>query len=146
MTRFLYLRLDVFFVLLSILVLGGLAVYVLQQQTPEKTAEEFLQALAKKDIEKLVQLSYLENPSAPLRGQWDFCVNHAAKNYIFIWNYVNSQRIDEERAAVKVEFMIFHGIEPSYEEPIEIPIILRDGKWKVDLNSLSRKFFPALPK
>lgn len=146
MTKVLYLRLDVLFVFLAIFVLGALAIYVLQQQTPEEAAEEFLQALAKKDIDKLVQISYLESPTAPLREQWDYCVNHAAKNYIFLWDYVGSQRIDEEHAAVKVEFMVFHGIEPSYEEPIELPLILHEGKWKVDLNSLSRKFFPALPK
>lgn len=146
MTKVLYFRLDALLVFLAVVVLGGLAIYVLQQQTPEEAAEEFLQALAKKDIDKLLQVSYLENPSLPLREQWDFCLNQAAKNYIFIWNYTGSQRIDEEHASVKVEFMVFHGLEPSYEEPIEIPLVMRDGKWKVDLNSLSRKFFPALPK
>ncbi|MCH8273755.1 MAG: hypothetical protein IH851_03110 [Armatimonadetes bacterium] len=150
------LRLNpiVAFGVLGLLVAVALMILTFRGDTPEAAAEAFMQALAAKDVDALVELSYLEEPIAPLDEQWDFCVNDAGKNHVFMWEWIGSLRwLGEDRAAVKVIMMEFRVAFPNpvlgtQPEPdgVEIPLVLHEGKWKVDLGSLTRRLFPALPR
>ena len=138
----------------GLLVAVALMIFTFRGDTPEAAAEAFMRALADKDVDALVELSYLEEPVAPLDEQWDFCVNHAAKNFVFMWEWIGSLRwLGEDRAAVKVLLMEFRVAFPNpvlgtqpVSDGVEIPLVLHDGTWKVDLGSLTRRLFPALPR
>ncbi len=140
------IRFDVVLLLLLVLVIGAFAIFAVRQQSPESAAQEFMVALATKDIKKLTELSHLESPIAPLEKQWDFCVNNAAKNYVFVWKWVGTVLTEEDRAVLKVDVYSFSGPFPELPDPFEFPLIKVDGQWKVDLQSLTRRFFPALPR
>src|SRR5438874_10528187 len=89
-------------------VAGLIAIAILlamNQSAPEGTAEEFMQALAKKDVKKLVDLSYMENPSAPLQQQWDDCVNNKAKTYVFLWVWEGSRRESSDEAVMRIHLI-----------------------------------------
>ena len=101
----------------------------LNQSAPEGTAEEFMQALAKKDVKKLAELSYMENPSAPLEQQWDDCVNNKAKTYVFLWVWEGSRRESSDEAVMRIHLIEFKGAEQSDSETFEMPLVRRDGRW-----------------
>ena len=45
-----------------------------------------------------------------------------------------------------VNILINRGVNnSSYDEPMSIPMIKKDGEWKVALSELSRKVYPSLP-
>jgi len=123
-----------------------LLLLTLAQQSPQEAANEFIEALATKDVDKLTEMSYLESPQTPLKEQWDIAVNERAKNFVFMWLYESSRQSSPEEAVVRLTLVEFRGPEQKETEPYEIPLIKRDGRWKIDLASLTRKFFPALPR
>lgn len=115
------------------------------KESPETAAVQFMDALARKDVDRLVQLSFLDSPTTPLKQQWDECVNIYAKHFNFVWELKTSLRNSADRATVRVEYYKFQGAAAGLEGPFELPLIEIDGEWKVDLSSLSKEFFPALP-
>jgi hypothetical protein len=141
----------------SLVLVIVIAVYVFiaawRQDTPEKAAHRFLLALAKKDLDTLMELSYWEGSPEDLRQQWDFCVNKAAKHYVFMWRLLSTRKVSEDRAAVRVSILEFRasraqGAYGTELQPggMEMPLVRVDGRWKVDLMSLTRRFFPFLPR
>lgn len=133
-------------VVFGVLGLAAIAILlVLSQNSPDVAGEQFMKALAKKDVNKLVELSYMENPSAPLKDQWADTVNNKARTYVFLWVWESSRRQGDE-AVLLVHLIEFKGPVQSDSETFELPLVRKEGKWKVDLRSLSRKFFPALPR
>jgi type II secretory pathway pseudopilin PulG len=135
--------------LLIVLGLFGLAalvlLLVLLQPSPDDAMRKFMQALASHDVDTLTEMSYLEHPHAPIREQWDLCVNHLAKNYVFLWSYEGLRQPTPDEAVVRMNFTEFLGPEPHQTDSFEVPLVKKDGIWKVDLASLTRKFFPGLP-
>lgn len=134
-----------------------IALYVIiaiwHQDTPEKAVNQFLLALAKKDVDRLVELSYWEGSPDGLRQQWDFCVNKAAKHYVFLWKLISTHKVSNDRAAVRVTILEFRSsrgqlVYGTEVQPggMEVPVLRVDGRWKVDLMSLSRRFYPFLPR
>jgi hypothetical protein len=143
------LKLRFNFVILLGLV--GLAVVLLlvfmDEAGPERAAHDFMQALAKKDIDKLTELTYLEERTAEeIRPQWDFALNKAAKHFMFLYGIDGVQKLGDDRAVAKITLIEFRGPAASEIEPVEVAMIKHEGMWKVDLTSTSRRFFPALPK
>ncbi|MBA3725209.1 MAG: hypothetical protein H0W86_01850 [Armatimonadetes bacterium] len=136
--------------LIVVLGIAGLAAILLlltlTQQSPQEATNEFMEALATKNVNRLAEMSYLESPRTPLKEQWDVAVNERAKNFVFIWHFESSRQPSPEEAVVRLTLVEFRGPEPKDSEPYEIPLLKRDGQWKVDLASLTRKFFPALPR
>lgn len=120
--------------------------FFLSERSPEAAAQEFMIALAEKDVDTLTEMSYMENPAAPLREQWDNAVNNRAKNYVFMWSWAGFRRDSADRAVGRIDIIEFQGPDPKERETVELPLILVGGKWKVDLRSLTRNFFPALPR
>lgn len=137
------INLIIVFGLFGLLAIAGLLFFA--KASPESAAIEFMDALARKDVDRLVQLSFLESSNKPLKEQWDECVNKYAKHFNFVWEIENSIRNSGDRATVRVEYYKFQGPAAGLEGPFELPLVEKDGKWRVDLSSLSKEFFPALP-
>lgn len=129
-------------------VLGLLAMLFLVfagTQSPEAAAQQFMESLATKDVDRLVELSYLEGADPPLREQWDRCVNHAARNFVFMWQFLGSERVSEDEYVIKVVLMVFRGPMGAEGDVVNLPLKRINGQWKVVLNGLDRSFFPYLP-
>ncbi len=121
------------------------ALFFFAKASPESAAVEFLDALAKKDVNKLVELSFVESSRDNLKQQWEDCVNKYAKHFNFVWDIKGSQKTASDRATIRVEYYKFQGAAAGLEGPFEVPMVEKNGKWMVDLSSLSKDFFPALP-
>jgi hypothetical protein len=135
---------------LSILGIAGVVViailFFLGRSSPMSVAGDFMLALAKADTKKLADLSYMQGlETAEIEKKWDFTVNTAAPHYRFIWRVLGSTQASDEIATVKLELVRNLG-PSSYPENFEIPMVKKSGKWLVDVRSINREFFPALPR
>lgn len=140
------LRFDLVAIFLVVSVFVVIAVLSLAAQSPEAAADEFMRALAKHDVDTLTEMSYLPDADPPLKEQWQTCVKRA-KHYVFLWEYYGIKRISDDEASIRLAIMEFRGAQGGAEgEEVELPLIRHEGRWKVDLTSLSRRFFPALPR
>lgn len=112
---------------------------------------QFMDALARHDVEKLVELSYIESTDPAkieeekkdLRAQWDFSVNVAGKHYPFFWTITGANNATETHSSVVVQ--INKGGPNGYDEKYELPLEKVNNKWKVDVKAISKTMFPALP-
>lgn len=112
------------------------------RETPMSVANEFMDALARGDSKRLTELSYIGHGTAEeLEKKWDFTVKVPGKYYRFTWQ-VRGETIESDTVAtVKVDIDKGSG----FADPMSIPLIKQDGKWKVDSYGLSRAIYPGLP-
>ncbi len=122
-----------------------LVVFLIPTSSPNTAANSFMSALADGDIEKLLLFSYYNGDREKLRKQWEFSVNEAGKYYVFRWRNVGVKEADDQTAAVKLMVQRNYGPE-SYDEKFDLPMVKVDGKWLVDVASVSRALFPAIPR
>lgn len=113
--------------------------------SPTSVANRFLVALAKGDVETLVELSYYEGDESLLRKQWEYATRVAAPYYRFTWDIVTVKQPTEDSAAVRTSFERSYG-PGSFPERFDIPLRRVNGKWMVDVRLLSRGLYPALPR
>ena len=144
---------------ISLLGLGGIAIVVmvvaslfLAKEDPTATGGQFMDALARHDVDKLTELTlidsadpqHIEADKKHLHDEWDFCVNVAGEHYPFIWKVTNSNTAADGHASVTLE--ITKITNNSYPEKFELPLEKVNGKWLVDVRGISRLMFPALPE
>ena len=113
------------------------------QQSPMTAADEFMRALAKGDIDKLVAMSYTSQPKDKLREDWDFAVNKAGKYYQFMYKLKYMKQNDPNNAVVAMDL---EKRSVGYAENFQLSMIKDGGEWKVDVRSISRNMVPALPR
>lgn len=136
------------------LILIGLAVVVVfvgilafaGRSGPTPSANAFLTALVKGDVDKLTDLSYYQGDRGKLKEQWDFAVHQAGKYYAFTWRVKDEKQSNDTNAAVQIDIVRNVRSGSSYPENSEIPMVKVDGAWKVDVRSLDRDIYPALPR
>ncbi len=116
------------------------------KDVPTSATNEFLVAMAKRDVKKVTELSAYEGSRAELEKQWDYCLNVASLHYRWIYKIRSYRETAPGQAAVAIGFTKNAFDESSYEENFDIPMKKVDGKWKVDVRSMSREMFPALPR
>jgi hypothetical protein len=130
--------------------MGVLAIIVLltmSKENPETVASKFLSALAIGDDEKLTELSYYPNGSKDeLKRQWQFATKVAAKNYMFFWKIKFTTVADADTASVALEYTRNSLSPASYGENFQLPMVRDKGRWLVDVRSISREMYPALPR
>jgi hypothetical protein len=122
------------------------------KEDPSAVGAQFMDALARHDVDKLTELSYVDKETPAeieaakkhLREQWDFSVNVAGQHYPFFWKISNSNKATESNATVTVQ--ISKGGPNAYDEKYELPLLRSNDKWKVDATGISRTMFPALPQ
>ncbi len=108
----------------------------------------FMSALAKGDVNTLTKMSYLGDKSEEdIRKQWDFAVNHAGKYYQFGWRVTATSEAEPNvSGSVRLSVARNIGSGSSYEENFQLPVIMKNGMWKVDVRGISRELYPGLPR
>ena len=143
---------------ISLLGLGGIAIFamivaslILAKEGPAAVGGQFMDALARHDVDKLTELTNIQatDPKTAeierkrIHDQWDFSVNVAGQHYPFVWRVTSSNNSTETTATVTM--MITRLSADGYEEKYELPLEKVNGKWLVNVGSVSRAMFPALP-
>jgi hypothetical protein len=116
------------------------------KESPENVASSYMSALARGDAAALTELSYYENDRNDLRKQYDFATQVAAKYYRFVWKIDHSKQTGKDSAAVVLKMVRNSADASAYEENFELPMVMQDGKWKVDVASIQSGMYPALPR
>jgi hypothetical protein len=143
---------------ISLLGLGAMAIValiiaslVLSKEGPTAVGGQFMDALARHDVNKLTELTYIqasdpkeiEAERKRIRDQWDFSVNVAGQHYPFFWRITSSNNATDTTASVSMQ--ITRASADGYDEKYELPLEKVNGKWLVNVGSISRAMFPALP-
>jgi hypothetical protein len=114
---------------------------------PGDKATEFMQALAKGDVDRLTEMSYMPGLERDeIRKRWEYTTQVVGPHYGFIFRLQNHRMTAENEAAVRFEVYrdIYAGT--TYAEPFEIPMIRVNDEWLVDVRSINRDFYPGLPR
>jgi len=130
----------------SILVLLGLI--LLAKPSPTSIANGFLVALAKGDVAKLTDMTYLGSDSdkESIRKKWDYATTVVSPHYRFVWKTVGESIPDDSSASVRIQLIRNIGSPAAFEEKYEIPLVKQDGKWLVDVRAINRDVYPGLPR
>lgn len=111
--------------------------------SPEVQANRFLVSLAKGDKAGLMKYGASDMDPAELEKAWEVTLDRG-EYYRFAWKIQGSTKQSEDSAVVNI--LINKGMNnQSYDEPMSIPMIKKDGEWKVAVGELSRKMYPSLP-
>ena len=138
---------------LAVLAIAGMIVASLffAKEDPQAVGGQFMDALARHDVEKLTALSYtgkttpseVEAEKKRLHDEWNFCVNVAGEHFPFLWKISNSTVATDGQATVTVQ--VTKGGPMGYEEKYELPLEKENGKWAIIPGQISRTMFPSLP-
>ena len=143
---------------ISLLGLGAIAIVALivaslflAKEDPAAVGGQFMDALARHDVDKLTELSYvnatdphaIEVEKKRLHDQWDFSVNVAGKHFPFLWKETSSSIATDTHATVALQVTRVEA--NSTDEKYELQLEKVNGKWFVDVGAISRAMFPALP-
>lgn len=123
-----------------------LAIFLIPTNSPNTAANQFMSALAEGDVDKLMALSYYKGSEEKMRAQWEFAVRECAPYYRFKWRNVGLKEADEKVAGVRMFVQRNLGSGTDYEERFDIPLVKVDGKWLVDVRSISRAMYPGIPR
>jgi hypothetical protein len=139
---------------LAAIVIVGMIVasMVLAKEDPSAVGAQFMDALARHDVDKLTEMTYtgqtdpnkIAADKKVIREQWDFSVNTAGLHYPFHWTISGSMTGQDSHATVTVQ--INKGGANGYDERYELPLEKEGEKWKVDARAISRTMFPAMPQ
>lgn len=122
-------------------------VLVLGRQSPSTAANRFMTALATGDVETLTELSVMENDTREsIRQKWDYATKVAGPHYRFTWTTISETISGPDTATVTMLVIRNYDDPASYEERMQLPMLRRDGQWKVDVRAINRKLYPALPR
>ena len=128
-------------------VLGIVGLFVFSGESPLTASHKFLTALGKGDAETLTDMSYFEpaRPRAEVLKDWKKTLE-SSKYYRFAWMLKSSTNPAPGRASVKMEFTRDFDQGSAYSENFSLDLIQQNGKWVVDVRSLSRELYPDLPR
>ena len=144
---------------ISLLSLGAVAIVAMiaasmafAKEDPSAVGAQFMDALARHDVDKLTELSMvsktdpagIEAEKKRLHDDWAFSVNVAGEHYPFTWRITESAAATDTHSAVTVQ--ITKLVANDYEEKYELTLEKVNNKWMVDVGAISRTMFPALPK
>ena len=130
------------------------SLFVFSGDSPDKAAREFMSALAKGDAKALASRSYLNlsgksgSPSSSLDGMekaWKECLD-GAKYYRFVYTVGDVQIQPDQSASVRLQINKNPFGMGGYDEHFELPMFKEEGKWKVQVQGISREMYPFLPR
>lgn len=128
-------------------VLLVVAIFFFTKPTPAAAGGEFMDALVRGDTATLTELSYMQKDTPEeIRKKWDYVFENVAKHYRFQWAPVNSKLLSDDRGTVVILVEKDFGTPGSYPQKFELPMVMENGEWKVDVRSISREMFPGLPR
>lgn len=125
----------------------ALAMLALSADSPRSAANRFLVALARGEAQALADLSYFEPPREPaaVRELWAKTLDRGAY-FRFVWRIRGTTELPNDRATVGIQFVRDAGSRYAYEENFSLDMVRDQGRWKVDVMSLSREMYPGLPR
>jgi hypothetical protein len=137
--------------LVSILALVAIAmvavVLLFSKQSLSNVGGQFMDALARGDVNKLAELSSLPKDSPDeVKQKWEFATQVAGKDYSFKWTITSESQASEDSGTVRLQVERNFGSGSSYGENFELPMVKVNGQWKVDVAGISREMYPGLPK
>ena len=123
----------------------------LAKEDPQAVGAQFMDALARHDVDKLTELSFtgktdpqeVAAEKKKLHDQWDFCVNVAGQHFGFLWKVSAATLATDNHGSVTV--MLTKAGPSSYEEKYELPLEKEGGRWVIDAGAISRNMFTGLP-
>lgn len=135
------------FGLAALLIVFLLGFFLSSRQSITASAASFMSALAKADTAALSDLTYLgSDDKAAIESKWKKTFERSA-GYAFTWRIVSSTTGPEGKSgAVRLQVTRNADKPGGYEEKFELPMVMRDGKWKVEVDGISREMFPFLPR
>lgn len=120
--------------------------------SPSSSASKFMAALAKGDYKTVASVSHVDpkpgedaaEAKKRIEEEWKFATEVAGKHYRFRYRLLG-QVIEGNSAAVNMQ--VWKNYNPgAYEENFDLPMIKSDGKWKVAIRGMSRKWYPGVPR
>jgi hypothetical protein len=121
-------------------------VLIFSKKGPGNAGGQFMDALARGNVNELTQLSYLGNtPKSEIKKQWDFSTGVAGRHYNFSWSITAATSVGDSGS---VQMSVYRNVTSpgSYAENFSLPMILVNGEWKVDVANISRELYPDLPQ
>ena len=139
-------RVSLVLILAIAAVVAALALFLLAGESPRGVAGQFLTALAKGDAKTLAELSYMEGQTPEqIESKWKDTYAYS-KYWIFAYMIKDVRDLDKDNSTVTLGWVKNATKESSYEEKFELPMVRKDGKWKVDVRAMSREMYPYLPE
>lgn len=140
------------------ILVGGIGVLLiiglsfLGLDSPTGTAARFMGALASGDYKTVAAASQVvakpgespEDARKRIEEEWKFATETAGKHYRFRYRLMG-QIIEGDQAAVNMQVWKNYSA-AAYEENFDLPLVKSEGKWKVAIRGMSRKWFPAVPR
>lgn len=132
--------------LVAIVVVLG-ALFVFSGEAATSAAARFMTALSRGDAKTLAQMSYFNPPreEGDVQRAWERTLN-IGRHYRFVWMIKASKSPAPGRSSVTMEVTRDADKGTAYAENFSLDLIQVDGKWKVDIRSISRALYPALPR
>lgn len=128
-----------------VVVLVGIFASTAGRASETTAAKQFLSALAIGDAGKLASLSYMNDlDEAGRKASWEKTLEYT-KYYRFSWRIERSHTSSPNEGIVRIG-MRRNAATAGYDEFFELPMVMRDGKWLVDVYGISREMYPALPR
>jgi len=139
-------RASIVIVVAIALVAAVVVLFLMAGESPSGIAGRFLTALANGDTKTVSELSYMEGKTQDqIKAEWDKTYE-VSKYWHFAWEIQDTNEQDQNNAAVRLEWVKKANSPSSYAEKYELPLVKKDGHWKVDVRGISREMYPALPR
>lgn len=130
-----------------ICILLVIPLFFVTQKGPEIVARDFMTALGNGDANKLASLSIIGNDDEPTRVKdWQQSLE-VGKHYYFTWRITDVTENTPDTAAVQLQMRRNLQLAMGKDElKYELPMKKVGGAWKVDVGSMDRDIYPALPR
>ena len=139
-------RASIVIVIAIALVAAVVVLFFMAGESPSGVAGRFLTALAKGDTQTVADLSYMEGKTPQqIKTEWDETYE-LSKYWRFTYEVQDSNEQDTDNATVPIQWVKKADSSGAYAEKYELPLVKRDGHWKVDVRGISREMYPALPR
>ena len=134
-------------IILGAFVLALIFIVAVAGESPSTTGAKFMSALAEGDVDKLVELSFLDGSSdEELREKWEYTTKVVGPHYIFQFNIEDSNKQSDDKAVVRMELIRNYGSNTAYPDRFELELMKIGDKWKISVASLDRAIYPGLPR
>jgi len=143
-------RINIITLLAIVGVVAVVGILFMSGESPSVAGNRFLLALHNRDVDAVAAMSYVDSDTKitpdQIKDKWAYTLNEATPSYQFVAKVNFSKLIAPEEAIISIEMYKDADSSSSYPELFQIKLIKQDGKWKVDIFDIPRKFYPALPK
>jgi hypothetical protein len=135
--------------ILSLLGIIGVVGIVLTSKTQneEQVAAQFMSAVARLDAKTANDTSFIESvPPEESLKLWEKTFEYN-RNYRFVWRLQGASNPTPGEALVKVGMRKDAASMSTYDENFDLRLVKDEKRgWIVDVNGLSRKMYPNLPR